>query len=180
MTGFFFNNRHSREFWMAMEDAQRPLLPALRRNDYEITGRHGTVDFGGETYATRQIQIDICFISDNIYNLQAVARDIAFWLSGKGLLWFDDEPDKAFDAVIYESVDTDQLIRTKRSSVVFECQPFAKTINYLQSVHSGASSGHVVDIYSDGTVPTPVIIIIKNTGGLDIENIAIRRRAITQ
>jgi predicted phage tail component-like protein len=180
MTGFFFNNRHSLDFWMAMEDAHRPLLPALRRNDYEITGRHGTVDFGGETYATRQISIDLCFISDNVRNLQTAARDIAFWLSGKGLLWFDDETDKAYDAVVYEAVDTEQLIRTKRTSVVFECQPFAKTINFLQSVHSGASSGHIMDIFSDGSVPTPVIIIIKNTGAIDIENIAIRRRAITQ
>ena len=53
MTGFFFANRHSREFnSVVMESAARGLLPSLRRNDYEISGRHGTVDFGGETNNT--------------------------------------------------------------------------------------------------------------------------------
>ena len=182
MIGFFFNNRHSREFWLAMENAHRPLLPPLRRNDYEITGRHGTVDFGGETYGTKQISVEICFVSDNVRNLQTLSREIAFWLGGgnKGILWFDDEPDKAYDAVVYEAVDTDQIIRTKRASVIFECQPFAKSIHFLQSVHNGVSSGHVMNIFSNGTVQTPARIIISNTGAINTNNIVIKRRALNR
>jgi len=180
MIGFFFNHRHSRDFWLAMEDAHRPLLPARRRNDYEIAGRHGTTDFGGETYKTRPIPVDIHFISDNVRSLQIAAREIALWLSGKGLLWFDDEPDKAYDAVVYEEIDTEQLIRTKRARVVFECQPLAKTINFLQSVHSGVSSGHVMKISSAGTEATPARIIIRNTGTIDTSSVVIRRRALSR
>ena len=179
MIGFFFADKHSREFLMAMEDAERPLLPELRRNDYEIAGRHGTVDFGGETYATRQIPVEICFISDNISNLQTLARKIAHWLSGKGILWFDDEPDKAYDAVVYAAIDTEQLIRTKRASMIFESQPFAKTINFLQSINPGVTSGHTVNIFSNGTQPTPTsIIILQNTGNVAVNNVAITRRAL--
>ena len=182
MIGFFFNNRHSREFWLAMEVASRPLLPELRRNDYEISGRHGTVSFGGETYTTRQIPVDIWIIEENIRDLQVLAREIAFWLGGgnKGILWFDDEPDKAYDAVVYAAVDTDQIIRTKRATVIFECQPFAKSIHFLQSVHNGVSSGHVMNIFSNGTVPTPARIIITNTGTINTDNIVIRRRALNR
>ena len=182
MIGFFFNNRHSSDFWLSMEDTSRPLLPPLGRNDYPITGRHGTVDFGGETYGMRQITVDICFINNNVKNLQALARDIAFWLGGgnKGILWFDDEPDKAYDAVVYEAVDTDQIIRTKRASIIFECQPFAKSIHFLQSVHNGVSSGHIMKIFSNGTVSTPVRIIITNTGNTSTDNIVIRRRALNR
>ena len=182
MTGFFFNNLHSSDFWLSLEDADRPLLPPLQRNDYKITGRHGTVGFGGETYGMRQITAHICFISDNVRNLQILAREIAFWLGNgsKGILWFDDEPDKAYDAVVYEAVDTDQIIRTKRASVVFECQPFAKSINFLQSVHSGISSGHIMEIFSNGTVSTPARIIITNTGQASTGSIVIRRRALNR
>lgn len=163
-----------------MEDAHRPLLPERHRNDYEISGRHGTVDFGGETYRTRQIAVDIYFISQDMIHLQALAREIAHWLSGKGILIFDDEPDKAYDAVVYSGVDTEQIIRTKRATVVFECQPFAKTINFLQSINPGVVRGHTVDIDSHGTQATPGIIILQNTGAVNITNLTIIRRALNR
>jgi len=177
MIGFFFANRHSTSFWLAMENAHRPLLPAANSNEYTITGRHGTVDFGGETYQKRYITVDICFISNNVRDLQALARDIAFWLSGRGILYFDDEPDKAYDAVVHQAVDTAQIIRTKRASVVFECQPFAKTRNFLQSINAGLTSGDMVSVTSQGTQRTPCIVILRNTGTTNITNLSITRRA---
>ena len=179
MIGFFFANRHSKDFnIVAMVDASRGLLPAKRRNDYEISGRDGTVDFGNETYDTRPIPVEICFISDNTRNLQTLAHDIAHWLSGKGMLIFDDNPGKALDAVVYEAVDTDQIIRTKQATVIFECQPDYKTINFLQSINPGITSGHTVEISSNGTRPTPGIIILRNTGNVGIQNVTITRRAL--
>lgn len=177
MIGFFFNNRHSKEFDIAMEQAARGLLPSLRRNDYEITGRHGTVDYGNETYNTRQIVIDICFLDENVSNLQLKARDIAYWLSGKGVLYFDDEPDKAYNARVYDAVDTEQLIRAKKATVIFECQPFANSINYLQNNYPNATSGAEMTVISNGTQPTPCIISIKNIGVANISNITITRKA---
>lgn len=176
--GFFFANRHSSDFWLAMGDARRPLLAGRRRNDYEISGRHGTVDFGGETYKPMPIPVEIYFISEDEYRLQVVAREIAHWLSGKGILVFDDEPDKAYDAVVYDEIDTDQIIRTKRATVVFECQPFASTINFLQSINPGVTRGHTVDIDSRGTQATPGIVILQNTGTVPITSITIIRRAL--
>ncbi len=179
--GFFFNNKHSGEFDIAMETAVRGLLPSLRRNDYEITGRHGTVDYGNETYNTRQITVNICFIEKDVEALQLKARNTAHWLSGKGILIFDDELDKAYNARVYEAVSsTEQLIRAKRASVTFECQPFATSINYLQSINTGVSSGKEMQVISRGSQPTPCIIIIKNTGGVNISNIIITRKAVNR
>ena len=181
MIGFFFADKHSREFnLVAMEDAKRGLLPSLRRNDYEISGRHGTVNFGNETYDTRQVTVDIAFLSVNEEILQELARDIAYWLSGRGLLYFDDEPHRAYDAVVYEPVDTDQIIRAKRASVTFECQPFAKTINFRQSINTSMSSGNKIPIESQGTQPTPCIIFFRNTGNTVITNLRITRRALVR
>ena len=180
MVGFFFANRHSADFNMAMEYAHRPLLPALNRNDYKITGRHGTVDFGSETYNTRPITVDICFIGKNVHDLQALARDVAFWLSGKGILYFDDEPNRAYDAVVYNQIDTQQIIRTKRAQVVFECQPFAQTINFLQSINPQTPPGHTIAIESQGTQSTPNITIIRNTGNTNITSLQLIRRALNR
>ena len=191
MTGFFFANRHSREFaqefregtgevaHVVMEGASRGLLPSLRRNDYEISGRHGTVDFGGETNDTRQIPVNITLVCRDEATLRELAHEVAFWLRGKGLLFFDDNPARAFDAVVYESVDAEELIAAKRATVVFECQPFAKTINFLQSINPSIASGHTVDIFSNGTQPTPTsMIIMQNTGGVAITGLKIIRRAL--
>ena len=181
MIGFFFRNQHSKSFnVVSMEDAHRPLLPELRENRYTINGRHGTVSFGGETYTTRQITVDIAFISDNIANLQNLSRDIALWLTGEGLLYFDDEPTKAYDAKVYQKIDTEQLIRFKRASIVFECQPFAKSIHFLQEVQNGVRNGHTMSIESHGTQPTPPIIAITNTGTTNMSNIRITRRALNR
>ncbi|MCL2197317.1 MAG: phage tail family protein [Defluviitaleaceae bacterium] len=178
MVGFFFADKHSRDFdIVVMEVAHRGLLPPKRRNDYEISGRHGTVDFGGETFATRQISVEICFISRDEEQLQELARDIAFWLSGKGLLFFDDEPHRAYNAVVYQSVDTEQIITAKRATVIFECQPFAKTIHQIQSNNPNIASGTMIPIYSHGTQSTPCLIVLQNTGNTNITNIRFTRRA---
>jgi len=154
-------------------------LPSLRRNDYEISGRDGTVDFGGETNDTRQIPVEITILSKNEEALQELAHDVAFWLRGKGLLFFDDNPRRAWDAVIYDAVDVDELITAKRATVVFECQPFAKDINFRQSINPGIPSGLIVDIFSNGTQPTPTsIFILRNTGNVAVNNVTITRRAL--
>ena len=182
MVGFFFANRHSKDFSiMAMENAHRGLLPSLRRNDYEINGRDGTVSFGGESYNTRQIIVDICFIAGNERNLQVLAREVASWLSGDGLLYFDDEPERAYTAKVYEAVDTDQLIRAKRASVVFECQPFAKDITFRQSVHENINNSHMTEIISHGKHATnSIMIFVNNRGNTPITNIRIERRALNR
>jgi len=180
MTGFFFANRHSSEFdVVAMEDASRGLLPSLRRNDVEASGRDGTINFGNETYNTRQIVVKITFISKDERQLQILAREIAHWLSGRGILYFDDEPERAYDAVIYEAVNTDQIIRAKRARIVFECQPFAKSRTFRQSINPGILHGHTLNIDSQGTQPTHTsIVILQNTGTVAVNNITITRRAL--
>lgn len=180
MIGFFFANRHSSEFnTMAMVTSSRTLLPPMRRNDYQVAGRDGTVDFGGETYDTRQPTIDICFIDRDAHNLQALSHEVAHWLSGKGLLIFDDNPTKALDAVIYEGVEAEELYIAKRASVTFECQPDYKTISPLQSLNPDTASGNVIDIFSHGTRPTPGLFILRNTGNVALNNIVITRRSLT-
>jgi len=179
MIGFFFIDKHSSDFnTVVMERAKRNLTPPKRRNDYQVSGRHGTVDFGDETYGTRQIPVNIYLISRNEKELRKLARDVAFWLSGKGRLLFDDEPQQAYDAVVYEEIDAEQLFRVKRVTVTFECQPFAKTVDFMQSTSHGIRHGHTASINSQGTQATPPRIIINNTSNSTITSITITRRAL--
>ena len=179
MLGFFFADKHSQEFAdVVMERAGRGILPSLRRNDYEISGRHGTIDFGGEMNNTRQIPVNITIVSKDEETLQELAHQVAFWLRGKGLLIFDDNQQRAFDAVVYEAVDADELITAKRTTVIFECQPFAKTIHHLQSINTNVSNGRIIPIVSAGTQSTPCLIFFSNTGNTNITNLRITRRAL--
>lgn len=177
MITFFFKDKHSNEFNLALENASRGLLPSLRPSSYIINGRHGTVDFGNETYDTRQITVDIVFISLNTEDLQKLAREIAYWLSGSGMLIFSDEPDKSYQAKVYDAVDTEQLIRAKKCSITFECQPFAQSINYNQIDELKAHNGKNIIVNSIGTQKTPCRIIIRNVGTVNINNIEITRKA---
>jgi len=179
MVGFFFAGKHSLDFKnVVMAYAQRGLRPSIRRNDYEISGRDGTVDFGEETFDTHPIPINIYLLGTDENNLRELAREVAFWLSGKGSLRFDDEPHREHDAAVYNSIDAEQFFNAKRATVTFECQPFAKSINFLQSVNPGIPPGFVANISSEGTQRTPARITLRNTGNTTITNLTVSRRAL--
>ena len=59
MIGFTFRNIHSSTFGIGVRSVDRSLIPELRRNEFTIPGRHGTLDFGLNTYEKRPIQVRI-------------------------------------------------------------------------------------------------------------------------
>lgn len=181
MIGFTFRNVHSSTFGIGVKSDDRSLIPALRKNEFEIPGRHGTVDFGLNTYEKRPINMHIGLLKNNSWNqLRLKARDIARWLSGKGMLVFDDEPDKAYNAAVYSYVGIEQieLLPAGLLNITFECQPFAESLEYRQvNITSISTSPYEVPAQVNGTSETGCIITIKNIGATNISNITIRRKA---
>ena len=168
---FSFKGIHASKFNIAAESI-RPLAPDLRRNDYMILSRHGTIEHAGTpgtstlgTYANRQIAVDIVFVNTGF------SREIAEWLNGKGRLIFDDEPDKYYDATIYTAIHAQELVRAKKAQIIFECFPFAKSVKLNVANKPGI-------IATNGTWETPVIIRMQNTGAGAIRDIMITRRLI--
>ncbi len=180
MIGFTFRNIHSSFFGIGVKSVDRSLIPELRRNEFTIPGRHGTIDFGLNTYEKRPIRTWIGLLKNADWQaLREKAREIASWLSGKGMLIFDDETDKAYDAAVYSYVGIEQieLLPAGLLEVVFECQPFAESLEYQQTNVPGITTKpYNITANVAGTSETCCIITIKNLGDSNIEGITITRK----
>lgn len=142
MIGFTFRNIHSSTLNVIARNIDRTVVPRRRKNKFVIPGRHGTIDYGEGEYEERQIIVELgVFENTNLEDFRENIRDIAKWLSGSGLLIFDDEPDKAYQASVNEYIginpyiEEDYVIEAFAAGtirVVFECQPFAESLEYRQ------------------------------------------------
>ena len=177
MKGFTFANIHSSTYELYVRSDNRTITPALRKNEFVIPGRHGTLDFGNNTYEPRFITMELFLVRKTMEDLRKQARDIAHWLSKSGLLVFDDEPDKAYQAKVYNNIDIEEIAAYGKSMVTFECQPFAESLEYRQvNVPSITTRPYDILANVEGTSETPCIITIKNIGNTNIEGITITRK----
>ncbi len=90
---------------------------AIRTKETTIDGRDGTIveKLG---YKTRIKNVEIGLKKD------ANIDKILSYFSGEGDLIFKNENDKVYRAAIYEQVDLERLLRLRKGSVAFYCQPF--------------------------------------------------------
>lgn len=180
MIGFTFRNQTSVSFGIGARSIDRSLIPELRKNEFTVPGRHGAVDYGLNTYEKRPVSLQLGLLKNTNHNaLRLKAREIAKWLSGKGVLIFDDEPDKAYEAAVYDYIGLAQinLLPAGTLTVTFECQPFAESLDYRQVNREITANNAEVPAEVYGSAEAPCIITIKNVGSADIRNIIIRRKA---
>ena len=187
MIGFTFRNIHSSALNVIARNIDRTVVPRRRKNKFVIPGRHGTIDYGEGEYEERQIIVELgVFENTNLEDFRKNIRDIAKWLSGSGLLIFDDEPDKAYQASVNEYIGINPYIEENyvieafaagTIGVVFECQPFAESLEYRQvNIPSITANPYEVEVNVSGTAETCCIITIKNNGTSDINNITLVRK----
>ena len=92
--GFIFDNKHSGDMGVVFKSTDRTLLPAKRVTQYTIPGKSGTYDIE-DGYENREIVCTVAFVGEGYHyaGVRTRARAVAEWLSGEGLLVFDDEPE---------------------------------------------------------------------------------------
>lgn len=122
--GITFKGIHSSSFEIFIEEITRPLRAARREKTMVVQGRHGAYRFPGETYDSKIVQVKFKSVDKTKVAARLKVREIAEWLSGKGMLWFDDEPDKCYNAVIYSDVPLDVNYILSGFIIQFECAPF--------------------------------------------------------
>ena len=98
---------------------------------------------------------------------------VAEWLSGDGLLIFDDEPEKAYSAKVIDGIGIEQIAVTGHCSVTFLCEPFAESIGYNQKAVQSVSLPDTVTINVKGTQETDGLIYITARG--TITNLTVTR-----
>lgn len=114
-------------FWKGVPSTTIPSLlicelppiskPRMRTKETVIDGRDGSIieELGYESY-TKTIVIGLRSDFD--------INEVIKYFTGEGDLVFSNELDKVYKARIVEGIDFERLIRFKRASVKFLCQPF--------------------------------------------------------
>ena len=114
-------------FWKGVPSTTIPSLlicelppiskPRMRTKETVIDGRDGSIieELGYESY-TKTIVIGLRSDFD--------INEVIKYFTGEGDLVFSNEIDKVYKARIIEGIDFERLLRFKRASVKFLCQPF--------------------------------------------------------
>ena len=178
--GFTFKGVHSSTFGVYETPESRVLLPQKRRTLIEIPGRSESFIQEDGGYNSRIESISCSYIPREGENLQRQVRLIAGWLSGVGELTFDYEPEMHYNAFLSSAPPTVKQMAMQYATFTLEFtinHPFAyETAQQLK--FSDAKSGTPITVQTDGTVSTPIRLIIKNTGDKTIHNLIITQHYI--
>ena len=172
-TGFTYRGIHSSAFNIICNPSSRQLLPERRRSSVIVPGRSGSYMHDDGTYNDR-IETFTCFYTKkDDSDISRQAREIAAWLSVDGVLCFDNEPDKFYDAHFSGAPPLMKHLKYGEFELEFTYSPpFAYTAQQ-SVVKSVRGESDVITIPVSGTAPTPCRIIIRNDGDTTIENLRI-------
>lgn len=134
-----------------------------------IQGRNGTYDWSDGTFANGTISIPCKYFGSTA---PSSLRAVAAWLSGSGDLVFDDEPEKHYEAKLYQSIDVERDLFEDSFEIAFTVFPFA--MSELNTAHKTlTSSGEQMTVVTNGTAKTPCLITFINTGSTTVNNLTI-------
>lgn len=176
--GFTFNGIHSSRFNIYCNPSSRTLLPEKRRALISVPGRSGNYSQEDGAYNDRS-EVFICtYTRQPGTDIHLQAREIAEWLSEKGRLYFDNEPDKYYNAYFTGAPPLAKHLSYGEFELTFTYSPpFAIGAEQAESKVITAAED-TITIRSRGTAPTPCRIIIVNRGTSTIANLRIEYKHI--
>ena len=168
-----------------MQGYDEPVLPATRDRSVEIPGRAGRWEFDGDL-AARDFSLPCSATSTTMEGLAAVARDLAeALLDDDGVpkdvdLVFLKESTKTYTVRYAGSMSIDRLVGSAVGYFTLPLRasdPFAYGPDETSS-KSMTVSPDTISITNDGTVTTPVVITIENTGAGDVTGIKVSQKKV--
>lgn len=173
--GFTFKGIHSSTFNVYETPGDRMLSPLKRRSLIEIPGRSSAVIQEDGGYESRVETISCSYGAQPGVNLQRQVRLIAGWLDGVGELTYDYEPEMHYNAFLSSPPPTVKLLEVATFELEFTINhPFA--YETAQQEVFNIQSGENFTVHTDGTVKTPIRLVIKNTGNQPIRNLVLSAR----
>lgn len=172
--GFTFKGIHSSVYGVFETPRDQVLFPEKRRSLIQIPGRSEAFVQEDGGYNARVESILCTYVAPEGANLQRQCRLIAGWLDGIGELTYDYEPEMHYNAFLSSSPPT-----VKQMSMQYAAFELEFTINHpfayetAQELKFDLNSGDSFTITTDGTVSTPIRLIIKNTGANTIHNLIV-------
>lgn len=132
--------------------------PELNTTRKKVSGRHGTLKYGPETYGDVQVKIECDALEPE------KMPQILGWLTGEGPLRFSDEPDFAYDASIEKGFSRAQIsarFAEQRFTITWNCAPFRRAVPDPAQITIQASG---TQITNPGTAPALPKIEIRGSG----------------
>lgn len=177
--GFTFKGVHSSVYGVRETPSSQVLSPLKRRSLIEIPGRSNSFIQEDGGYESRQESILCSYAKQEGVDLQRQVRLIAGWLDGVGELTFDYEPTMHYNAYLSSPPPTVKMLEFAQFTLDFTItHPFAyeTAVQQKQSI----SNNETVEVVTNGTVETPVRIIIKNLTNKTITSIKLIHRFIEE
>lgn len=177
--GFTFKGIHSSTYGVYQTPESRVLLPQKRRTLIEIPGRSEAFIQEDGGYNSRIESISCSYIPKQGENLQRQVRLIAGWLSGVGELTFDYEPEMHYNAFLSSAPPAVKQMAMQYAEFTLEFtinHPFA--YETAKQLRFEKNPGEPIILATEGTISTPVRLIIKNTGNQPIHNLVILSKFI--
>ena len=174
--GFRFKDKHSyTDYGLIMRSKDRSLLPATKRRQINLDFLDGKIDLQKEpVYDNRIISVQLVYRFNTLQEMHAKKRQMAAWLSGLDKLVFDDEPDKYYEAKVFDAISIEQSLKRMVVQVDFECSPFALNNQQMQ-VNTITEQGQKFNITIAGNIKTCGKLIITNIGDSVINSLTLRR-----
>ncbi|MCL2572580.1 MAG: hypothetical protein FWE11_09275 [Defluviitaleaceae bacterium] len=180
---FTFNGKNSREMGL-YATSYDTLLPPKRQNREEIPHRHGGISHSKPYYSDRTLVLRCFWLNEKLKNLSREdIREIAYWLSQKGTITLDCEPDRHYSGEIFDPPEliahynrAKEDIRTTDGGfeLIFLCDPFA----FGPRKQKQSETGQFRDIDYQGTTEAPTQISIHNPNSFPVEIVRITHTRI--
>ncbi|MDR2074475.1 MAG: phage tail family protein [Oscillospiraceae bacterium] len=134
--------------------------PKTRTQITEIDGKDG--DFTDELgFGSYEKEVKIGLFRD--YDINQIAK----YFTGSGQVIFSNEPDKYYNAAIYEQIDFERLITFKEATVKFHCQPYKYLVNEpVTDVTIGEQTE--ISVINQGLETSKPIMILTGSGIIEI------------
>ena len=180
---FNFRGRNSTDEFGIRANSYDFILPDKRERRQLVPFRNGTYDYGAQWYNDRILRLRCIWLTSKIEKMtRSDIREIAYWLSKKGNIVLDIEPDKYYVGEINnaneliahynyakEDIETGNTDTTDGEfELNFVCEPFAYGKLVTQPIEEGINR-----IQYKGTAETPCTIILRNETGFDVTGIQI-------
>ena len=170
MSGFTFRGVHSSTFGIHTQDQDRALSPPLREERITIPGRSGYYDgVPRAVYGEREESLLCAFKCPPGHTVPEVCREIAWWLSGRGRLVYDKEPDKHYLARLTGAPPMEQHLKHGQFTLTWSCNPpFALGRTVTAPLALGANR-----VEYRGTAETPCLIVLRNLSQTEVQTVTI-------
>lgn len=165
MIGFTYRGKHTREFeGLVIKTDNNQLIPAKRYERITIPDKNGQYIFE-DGYDNKILEFDCTLIKGNIQSRRQRARDIAYWLSGRGDLILDGESDKTYKvARTVSDINLSLNQVADNFKVVFETEPFQLGTFKSISIDNPTS----ISLTNEGTAEAETLISLTGTGDISL------------